>query len=71
MAASSSATVFGGVRRGRSASAIRCYPRPPNARICCRVVLPETLLMPATEPAFCAASTSRPSSVTCRFWSVD
>ena len=29
-------------------------PRRPSARICCRVVSPKTLLMPATEPAFCA-----------------
>jgi len=29
------------------------HPRRPSARICCRVVSPKTLLMPATEPAFC------------------
>jgi hypothetical protein len=42
-------------------------PRRPSARICCRVVSPKTLLMPATEPAFCARVNVSAVSVNCRF----
>ena len=47
MAASSSATVFGGVRRGRSASAMRCQPR--GARTCSRSSWPVLRIEQADE----------------------
>ncbi len=56
-------------RRMPVASSMResVQPRRPSARICCCFSSSKTLLMPATEPAFCARVNVSAASVNCRF----